>query len=65
MERLTRSVDETSELLGVHPLTVRKAIARGDLAAVRVGKRVLIPLAAIEAFLSGKTGSADGTPLRP
>jgi excisionase family DNA binding protein len=32
---------EAADTLGVHPRTVRRMIARGDLAAVRIGPRLL------------------------
>jgi excisionase family DNA binding protein len=36
------SVTEAAHLLGVHPATIRRAAARGDLAHLRVGRRLLI-----------------------
>jgi excisionase family DNA binding protein len=53
MARLTESVDEAARMIGVHPLTLRKAIARGEIRAVRVGRRILIPTTEIERLLQG------------
>jgi excisionase family DNA binding protein len=53
LEKLTMSVNDAAEAIGVHPLTLRKAIERGEIQAVRVGKRVLIPVQVLEGFLKG------------
>jgi excisionase family DNA binding protein len=58
MARLTRTVVEAAEEIGVHHLTLRKAIARGELRAVRVGRRVLIPQTEIDRFLEGREPEA-------
>jgi len=50
--RLTYSVEETAYLLGVHELTLRAAIDRGEIKTVRVGRRVLIPRQVLEQLLS-------------
>jgi excisionase family DNA binding protein len=42
-ERLFASVQETAEVLGVDPRTVRRAVAEGQIPASHVGVRVLIP----------------------
>lgn len=41
------SVREASVLLGVSQDTVRGAVERGELAARRVGRRIVIPIAAL------------------
>lgn len=58
MEKLTWTVLEAAQVLGVHHLTLRKAIARGEIQAVKVGKRVMIPKRALEAFLEGEVPKA-------
>lgn len=40
---LTYSVAETAELFGVSRDSIYKAIARGDLKALRFGRRTVIP----------------------
>ncbi|GAA4747837.1 hypothetical protein GCM10023350_35940 [Nocardioides endophyticus] len=35
------SITETAEILGISPKTVRRRIATGDLAAVRLGRRTI------------------------
>jgi len=58
MARLTRTVVEAAAELGVHHLTLRKAIARGEIRAVRVGRRILIPKTEIERLLEGEVKAA-------
>lgn len=50
MELLT--VQETAHLLRVSPITVRRYIAAGRLAAVRVGRGVRVRREALEAFVA-------------
>ncbi len=58
MARLTRTVVEAAEEIGVHHLTLRKAIARGEIRAVKVGRRVLIPKTELDRFLEGREPEA-------
>jgi excisionase family DNA binding protein len=46
------TVREASHYLRVGSNTVYEAIRRGELPSVRVGRRVLVPRAALETFLS-------------
>lgn len=57
-ERLVISLAEAAERLGIHRQTLRAAIKRGDLRAVRVGRRWLIPVAAIDELLEGHRAGA-------
>ncbi len=50
-ERKAYSVAEAGRLLGVHGQTVRALIDAGRLHAVRLGRRVVIPLWALDAVL--------------
>jgi excisionase family DNA binding protein len=54
MAKLTKTVDEAAIELGVHHLTLRKAIARGEVRAVRIGRRILIPVSELERLLEGR-----------
>jgi len=47
-KRLAVSVDEAAKLLGVSPFTIRNYVASGRLRAVRVGRRVLVPMEVLE-----------------
>lgn len=47
------SVAQAAEYLGISTAGVRRAIARGDLRAIRLGARVLLPVADLDAILAG------------
>jgi excisionase family DNA binding protein len=44
------SVSEAAKLLACHHHTIRAAIARGDLTAVRLGETLRIPISALRAL---------------
>jgi len=50
--RLALSFDEVAHLLGVHPLTVRRAVDLGQLPAVEIGRRRLVPKRALDELLA-------------
>lgn len=55
--RRTLRVREVAEMLGVSSLHVHRSIDRGDLAAVKLGKLVLVTKESVEALLA-KAGDA-------
>lgn len=60
-DRLVLTVDEAAALLGLHRQTLRAAIDRGEVPAFRLGRRWLVPIAAIEQLLSD-TGNGSAGP---
>jgi len=54
---VTMSVEQVAAQLGVHALTVRRAIARGEIPAVKVGRRVLVPVKAWKDSMQAVTGA--------
>lgn len=42
------TVDETASLLSLHPMSVRKMIARGEIGAVHIGRAVRVDLRELE-----------------
>jgi excisionase family DNA binding protein len=50
-DRLTYSVDETAALLGVSRSMAYECIRRGEIPAIRFGRRVLVPRMAIDELL--------------
>ena len=61
MARRWISVNECAELLSLHPISVRKIIARGKIPAVRIGRTVRVDLRALEAQLEAQVkGQAAG-----
>ncbi len=64
-ERKAYSVAEAGRLLGVHGQTVRALIDAGTLHAVRLGRRVVIPVWALDAVLESPAQKGrDGTTTR-
>ena len=56
---LTISVPEAARRLGVSKFAVYDAVSRGDIIAVRIGRRVQIPTHVIDELLThGNTGGA-------
>jgi len=61
MERRWITVNECAELLSLHPMDVRKIIARGKISAVRIGRTVRDDLRTIETQLETQAqGQAAG-----
>ena len=52
VERQALTIGEAAQLLGVHRETLRAAIDRGEVPAARLGRRWLIPIAALDDLLS-------------
>lgn len=51
-ERLTLTVKETSELLGLSRNSTYQGILTGEIPHLKIGKRILIPKASLERMLS-------------
>ncbi len=50
-ERRTITVAEAGRVLGISRNAAYEAVHRGEIPAIRVGKRILVPLEALEAML--------------
>lgn len=53
VERLTLTVEEAAESLGISRAFAYEAVARGEIPCIRIGRRVLIPKIALEKLLQG------------
>jgi excisionase family DNA binding protein len=53
-DQLAYSIRDTARKIGVSAQTIRQAIKNGQLQAKRLGRRVVVPTWAIEAFLQGR-----------
>jgi excisionase family DNA binding protein len=51
-EPLTYTVPEAAALLRIHKITAYEAIKRGEIPAVKVGRRLLVPRKALEEMLA-------------
>ena len=59
-QRLVYSVAEAGALLGISRAFAYELVARGELPVIRLGRRRLVPKAALEALLE-----TDGSDTRP
>ncbi len=53
MDKLTYTVTEAAELLGIGRSAAYEAARSGQLPTIRIGKRVLVPVAGLERLLAG------------
>lgn len=53
MERKTLSVPEAATALGIGRSAAYEAARTGDLPTIRVGRRLLVPIVALERWLEG------------
>jgi excisionase family DNA binding protein len=57
-QRLTYTVPETARLLGISRGAAYAAAAERMIPTIRMGRRLLVPRAALERLLEGRTGEA-------
>lgn len=50
-ERLTLTVEEAATLLGISRAFAYDAVTRGEIPSIRIGRRILVPKAALQRFL--------------
>jgi excisionase family DNA binding protein len=50
-ERLTMTVTETADALGISRNTAYQLVRKGDIPSVRLGRRLVIPKTALNAWL--------------
>lgn len=54
-ERLALSIAEVAEALGVSLSTLKREVARGELRVTRIGRRVVVRVGELDAYLNKKT----------
>jgi excisionase family DNA binding protein len=54
-DRLTLTVDEAAQVLGISRALAYELVARGELPSLRLGRRIVIPRRALELVLSQAT----------
>ena len=54
--KVVLNVNEVAEMLDLSRNSIYSGLKRGEIPHIRVGKRLLIPRAALEAMLKSKTG---------
>jgi len=55
IERKTYKIEEAGRLLGVGRNQAYEAARRGEIPTIRIGKRMLVPKAALDRLLRGET----------
>lgn len=53
-ERLTYTVEEAAKVLGISRLGAYDAIKRNEIPHIRIGRRILVPVAALKKMLEPK-----------
>ncbi len=53
--RLTVTMPEAAKLLGIGRNTAYEAARRGEIPIVRIGKRLLVPVSALDRLLDGSS----------
>jgi len=59
MDRLAVSVVEAAEMISLAPRTIRAWIASGKIRAVRLGRRVVIPVRELDRLLAPVTPTQE------
>lgn len=49
--RATCSVKEAAQILGIHSWSAYEAVKRGEIPALHIGKRILVPVPRLRALL--------------
>jgi excisionase family DNA binding protein len=57
MTKIGLSVKEAAQLLGIHPNTLYRAVWRGELKAVKIGTRLILPKGELERLLGYPLGA--------
>ena len=52
LERIVYTVTEAAEILGISRPTAFQGVERGEIPHIRVGRRILIPKAALDKLLA-------------
>lgn len=56
-KRLTLTVEEAAEILGISRAFAYEAVRRGEVPSIRIGRRILVPKAALDRLLTGEQES--------
>lgn len=59
IERRTLTVEEAARVLGLGRSAAYSAAQRGDLPVLRIGRRLLVPTAALDRMLAGTTSPSQ------
>lgn len=62
--RLTVDIPETAQILGLSKNGTYDAIKRGDIPAIRIGRRIVVARATLDKIVAGEL-SLGGSSIRP
>lgn len=51
--RMTRTIEEAAQALGIGRNQAYEAAHKGEIPTVRIGRRILVPVAALDRMLAG------------
>lgn len=57
-ERHTMTIEEAAQALGIGRTAAYKAARNGELPTIRLGRRLVVPVAALERMLAGEGAAA-------
>ena len=57
--RLVFTVEEAAQLLGISRSFAYEAVHRGEIPSMRIGRRILVPKAALQRFLDSPSANSD------
>ena len=57
-QRMTCTIPEAGELIGLGRAAAYEAVRRGDIPSIRLGRRIVVPLAALERLLGAAVPQA-------
>ncbi len=61
-ERLTLTVEEAATLLGISRAFAYEAVGRGEVPSIRIGRRILVPKAALQRLLAAEQAEREDVP---
>ena len=64
-DRLALSMREAAKAIGVSERTLWEYVNRGDMPSLRMGRRVLIPVGSLRAWLLAQAGHDEGEQTAP
>ena len=59
VERRTLTIKETAASLGISDWMVYEMVKRGEIKTIRVGKRILVPVSALDQFVAENQSPGD------
>ncbi len=60
MNKCTMTVDQLAETLGISRPIAYTLVNRADFPAIRIGKRIVIPISAFEEWMANEANRTEG-----